>query len=272
MILELLSFACPFILASSGALFSQYAGMLALFLDGLITFSGFLTFSFTVLTDNGTMGTTLAVFVCILIILLFVLIIEKTKADIFIAGLGLNLIFHSGVSLLSSIFFKTRGVLTHEHFVFVTRNIQITEIIITMILCAAAVGFLLFTKHGIYFRVTGTDSDVLTVKGINPSLYRILSWCICAFFASICGSFLAFKISSFVPNLSGGKGWICLAAVLLADKKPLRIITAVIVFCAADYLGVHIQNIFPSVPTSILLSLPYITALLMITVSPSQKN
>ena len=61
MILELLSFACPFILASSGALFSQYAGMLALFLDGLITFSGFLTFSFTVLTDNETMGTTLAV-------------------------------------------------------------------------------------------------------------------------------------------------------------------------------------------------------------------
>ena len=263
MILELLSFACPLLLATSGALFSQYAGMLALFLDGLITFSGFLTFCFTVLTGNATMGTTLTVLCCILLVFIFVLIIEKTKADVFIAGLGLNLIFNSGVSLLSSIFFNTRGVLTSESFVFITKNVQITEIIITTILTASTLCFLLFTKPGIYFRITGSDSDVLTVKGINPSLYRILSWCICAFFTSICGSFLAFKISSFVPNLSGGKGWICLATVLLGNKKLYRICIFLIIFTFVDYLTIYLQSVFSSIPASVLFAAPYIVALLL---------
>ena len=43
-ILSALAYACPLILCSLGALFSEYTGCLALFLDGLVSFSAFLLF------------------------------------------------------------------------------------------------------------------------------------------------------------------------------------------------------------------------------------
>ena len=59
MILNFLSFSCPLLLASTGALFSEYTGTLALFLEGFISFSGFLTFYFTVLTGSVAAGLSL---------------------------------------------------------------------------------------------------------------------------------------------------------------------------------------------------------------------
>ena len=40
-----LAYSCPLILCSLGALFSEFAGCLALFLDGLVSFSAFLFYT-----------------------------------------------------------------------------------------------------------------------------------------------------------------------------------------------------------------------------------
>ena len=42
----MISFSCPLLLCSMGALFSDYAGILAIFLEGLICFSAYLMFFF----------------------------------------------------------------------------------------------------------------------------------------------------------------------------------------------------------------------------------
>ena len=57
-----------------------------------------------------------------------------------------------------------------------------------------------------------------------------------------------------------------LAAVFLGKKKPLRIVAAVIIFCLADLAGANIQNYLPGLPSSFLLSLPYLVSLLLILV------
>ena len=47
MIFSWISFSCPLILASFGALISEYAGCLAMFMEGLISLAAFLTYTFT---------------------------------------------------------------------------------------------------------------------------------------------------------------------------------------------------------------------------------
>lgn len=263
MIFDIISYSCPLLLASLGALFSEYAGILALFLEGLISFSGFQTYLFTTLTGSIIWGSILGLISVMFVTFIFSLIVEKTKANQFIAAIGLNLFFSASVSLLSSIFFGTRGVLTSPKFIFPINQVKAVSIIFTAIIIIATICFLIFTQQGIYFRITGSSPDVLEVKGISSAAYRIAAWTVSSFYAYFAGCFLAMRISSYVPNLSSGKGWMALAAVFLGRKKIWKIILFVIIFCGADYFGINIQNFFPNIPSSILLSLPYLTVLLL---------
>lgn len=259
--LNFLGFCCPLLLAATGALFSEYTGCLALFMDGLMTFCGFLTYAFTVATGSAIAGIILSCICSVSLCLLFAFIIEKTRANIFIAAIALNLLFGSFTSLFSWLCFGTRGVLTSKEFTFSLGATNATSIIITVILITAAILYLKKTEAGIHFRITGSNADVLLVRGVSPGAYRIASWGIAGFFACISGSFLAFRVCSFVPNLASGKGWLALAAVFMGKRRLPVIALFALIFCAVDFGAVYIQNFIPAIPSSVILSLPYIVSL-----------
>ena len=262
--LNFLGFSCPLLLAAAGALFSEFAGCLALFMDGLISFAGFLTYSFTVTTGSVILGTLLCAFVCVALCVRFAFIIEKSKANAFIGTIALNLLFGSFTSLFSWLGFGTRGVLTNKDFAFQPTGVNVASIIITLVLITAAILYLKKSTGGIYFRITGSNADVLLVRGVAPGSYRIASWGVAAFFACISGSILCLRISSFVPNLASGKGWLALAAVFMGKRRLGLIALYAIIFCAVDFGAVYIQNFIPSLPSSVVLSLPYIVSLALV--------
>lgn len=263
-LLSLLSYACPLILCSLGALFSEFAGCLALFLDGLVSFSAFLFYAFTVATGSPGLGAGLACLGAIGITLAFSAVVERGGANRFIAAIAMNLLFGALCSCLSSVFFGTRGVLAAETFRFSVGAARATAISSTAALIAFAVVFLKYSRHGLYIRIAGSDADVLKAKGVTPGHIRTLSWTLAALYGSAAGTLLAMRLSSFVPNISSGRGWMALAAVFLGKKKPLRIVAAVLVFCLADIFSANIQNYISGIPSSLLISLPYLVSLLLI--------
>lgn len=270
-IINVISYSCPLLLASCGALFTEYTGSLALFLEGLISFSAFTCFLFTYLTGSVLLGVSLSCILSMAIIFLMATILSKSKANTFIAAIGMNLIFSASTSLFSNLFFDTRGVLTSTTFVFPVKTVQIFTIFITILVIIITYLFIRKTQKGIYFRVTGSDANVLLAKGVNPQNYKIISWVICAFFASLAGSFLSLRISSFVPNISSGKGWMALAAVFLGRKKIWKITIFTLIFCLGDYLSISIQNYIQTIPSSLLLSLPYLIVITIICADRSKN-
>lgn len=263
-IIDLLAGACPLILCSMGALFSEYAGILALFIDGTVSFSAFLTYAFTVGTGSPIAGTILAAATTIIVIFGFTILIEKFKANKFIAAMALNLLFSALPSCFSSVLYGSRGVLTDSSFTFDVNSVKFTSILLTIILITAAVLFLKKAKYGLYIRITGSDPDVLQTNGINPIHTRIIAWCVAALFSSVAGSLLTFRLSSFVPNISSGRGWMALCAVFIGKKKPLKIIIAVLIFCFGDFFAANIQNIIPQLPTSVYISFPYLLIFIIV--------
>ena len=259
--IEVIAFSCPLLLAATGALFSEYAGCLAIFLDGAITLSGFLTYLFTVVTGSVAVGIVLSC-VCVTAVSLgFAWIVEKTGAERFIAAIAINLFYGAVVSFLSSAVFGTRGVLTSERFVFRTPGVNAFSVCVTFVIIAVALVFLTRSQKGIYFRITGSNPDVLLVRGVNPGLYRILSWGISALAAGIAGTIMVLRISSFVPNLASGKGWLALAAVFMGRKKLWLIAVFAVLFCVVEYGAVLLQSVLPGIPSSVVLALPYIILL-----------
>lgn len=267
MILQIISSSIPLVLVAIGALMSEYTGRMALFLDGLVNLSAFLCFAFTIVTKNVFLASFLSITVCSIFIALVERITTKTKANPFLIGLALNLLCSAIASMISSFAFNTRGVLTSlELFSFdakLARNITSLTGIILIILFLS---ILYKTKKGLYFRITGSDAKVLEARGINTDHYKLSGWIGAAVFGSIAGCFLSIRLSSFVPNISSGRGWTALAAVYLGKKNAAAVIGAAFILSAADFAASNAQNIslFATVPSSILLALPYIVSIILI--------
>lgn len=272
MLISILASATPLLLCSIGALFSEFAGVLALFLEGLISFSAFLTYHFTIVTGSPVFGLLISCLICISLSMIFAVIIQFCRGHIFISAISMNLLFSSMVSLFSYKIYGTRGVLTSQLFQFDLKSIQICSFILATVLIAAGILFLIKSRHGLYIRITGSDSDVLLAKGVRPNVYKILSWGIAALYASVAGGLLTLRLSSFVPNIASGRGWMALAAVFLGRKNPLRIVICVLIFCLADGFAANIQNLISVIPSSVIISLPYIVSLLLISFSSDCKK
>lgn len=257
-IIDILAGSCPLILCSIGALYSEYAGILALFIDGTVSFSAFLTYAFTLSTGSPVLGVLISSIITVALIFCFTILIERFRANKFIAAMAINLLLSALPSCFSSILYGTRGVLSSPDFAYNIAAVKGFSILITVIIIALAILFLKKTRIGLYIRITGTDSEVLATNGINPMITRIISWCFAAFFSSIAGSLLTFRIASFVPNISSGRGWMALCAVFMGKKKPFKTIIAVLIFCFADFFAANIQNILPQLPASVYISFPYL--------------
>lgn len=265
-----LTSAAPLLLASTGALVSEYSGAMAIFLDGLITLSAFFCFAFTIWTKSFLLGIFLAIFTGLSFTALMALLIEKLNANRFLAALALNLIYASLSTTFSSIFFGTRGVLTNQAFVFMPEKARLITNFFAYLVFLCIYLLLKHTKTGLYIRICGSDPQVLHAKGINIFKIRLYAWIIAAALGSCAGCIMSIRLSSFVPNISSGTGWTALAAVFLAKKNTAAIAGAVLAFSLTQYGANNLQNIeaFKSLPPSFLLSLPYISALLLILFFP----
>ena len=264
MIYSAIVFSCPLLLCSLGALFSEYAGCLALFLDGLVSFSAFLHYAFTVSTGSPLAGFILTCITSILITAGFSFLVEKFKANQFIAAIAMNLLFGALSSCFSWLLYNTRGVLVSDVYKFDSGIIKVSTLVISFIMSALAILFLRYHRYGLYIRIAGSDADVLLAKGVNPSYIRTISWSLTSLYGAAAGCFLGLRLSSYVPNISSGRGWMALAAVFLGRKKPVRIIISVLIFCFADFLSMNIQNYIQGIPNSFWISLPYLISILLI--------
>jgi len=262
--------AAPLLLATLGALCSEYAGVLAVFMDGAITLAGFLCVAITAATGNAAIGCVGATAITVAALALVARFTERTKANPFLTGLAVNL-FSAGVtSWLSAALFDTRGTVA------LSESIALPPVRAFAFPLAAALAVLValtlrYTRVGVNLRVTGSSATTLTARGIKVERYRVGSWMVAAFFASAAGCVLALSLGAWVPNLSAGRGWTALAACYLGLRNPLLCILAALAFAGAEYATTVMQG-FAQVPGTLILGLPYVCALLVFVLLPRARQ
>ncbi|WP_407436393.1 ABC transporter permease [Treponema sp.] len=273
-IIFILASAMPLTIVSLGALYSEYAGRMVFFLDGLITMSAFICYAVAVKTGSFALGIILCMIIPAVFVFTVSFIIEKFKFNSFIASLSQNIFLLSLVTAFSAVIFKTRGVLTSESLNFSQNVFRFCSVLSGIIIVTLSYFFLHGTKKGLYLRITGSDSEVLENAKVKPSHYRILSWVLASLTGSVTGVLLLLRLSSFVPNISSGIGWTSLAIVFLGKKDDVKVILMALVFSVAQYLANNIQNIecFKNVPSALLLALPYLICLLMLALIPHKPE
>lgn len=261
----------PLILASLGATFSEFAGCLAIFLDGIMNLCAFFTYSFTVFTGSFFLGSVISLVICTILVSLCAWAVFKWKMNPFLSATALNLFYGSLISFFSNLFFGTRGVLASQGFN-APSQARTVLVLFTVIILALSWLFLFKTKAGLYLRIAGSDADVLESRGVNVDLCRLLAWTLAALLAGLSGICLLLKVGSFVPNLSAGRGWIALAAVFMGRKNLFKVSLSVILFCILDYITIALPGFTQALPNGVLLALPYIVCLAVSAVGKKKRG
>jgi len=112
-------------------------------------------------------------------------------------------------------------------------------------------------------RTVGENPAAADAAGINVFRVRYFSSICGGFLMGVAGSFLSLAhFNSFLHDLTAGRGWICLALIIIGKWKPWNCLLIALLFGIIDAFQFRLQTLNLNIPYQILLALPYITAIL----------
>lgn len=267
----------PFLLAATGGLFTELAGILNIALEGLILIGAFFSVIFTALTNSLFYGIFLGILASMVVAFIFGIISLYLRANIFITGLATNL-FASGITIVLAFhFFGTKGVINFKNIpklpkfsyplfqkipfigeILVGHNILVY---LSWLIVFISIILIYKTPYGFRLRGTGINPEAISSLGLNPKKYQLSAILISGFTCGLAGAFLTLNLGAFVPNISSGRGWIALVAIYLGNRKPLGIVIAAFIFGFAESISNYMQGAM-DVPADFVLALPYLVTVL----------
>jgi general nucleoside transport system permease protein len=138
----------------------------------------------------------------------------------------------------------------------------------------SAVMFL--TPVGLRLRGVGEEPDAAGTLGVDVVRYRILTVLAAGALTGLAGAQLSLgAVSVFAEDMSAGRGWIAVVAVMLGRNNPLYAAAACVLFGFADAIGVSLQS--RGLPNQLTDIAPYLATLIALLVShrrrirPSQR-
>lgn len=129
--------------------------------------------------------------------------------------------------------------------------------------------WLLFrTRFGLRLRAVGENPAAVDTAGISVVGMRYAAVMICGLLCGLAGAYLATALNAgFVKDMSAGRGFIALAALIFAKWRPWYALSACLLFGLFDAVGNRFQNIQLGeivVPVQFMQALPYILVVVVL--------
>jgi ABC-type uncharacterized transport system permease subunit len=126
---------------------------------------------------------------------------------------------------------------------------------------------LMRTRWGLELRACGENPDAAAATGIRVQKRRRQAVYVGGLYAGLSGGFLAVAlIGNFTPNMTAGRGFVAIAAVILGSWSVRGTVVAVLIFGGADALRLALPAIGVSIAPQLLIAAPYLLALLTMVV------
>jgi simple sugar transport system permease protein len=278
MISGIFTAAAPLMLAALGALFTELAGSLGIFIEGFMNAGAFFAWVLTAKTGSVFWGVGFTALGAALVGWALARFVRFTGANPFIAALALNLASAGLTDALSLAWFGTKGVLRNPALVVpgpvrlpVVEGLPVLgpllsgqlPFVYVAWLCAVVAALVIRrTSLGLRLRACGASTEAAQERGIRSDRYQAGAWAAAAFLAALAGAALTFRVGVYAPGGVAGRGWIALAAVYLGFRRVGGTVLAAWVCAAAEQLVLGMQGI-GGLPATAFLGLPAAAALLL---------
>ena len=136
-------------------------------------------------------------------------------------------------------------------------------IVYLMYVIAAAVHVALFkTRWGLRVRAVGEHPKAADTVGIDVNRLRFRNVMLGGMVSGLGGAFFTLgSVGAFSKNMTAGKGFIALAAMIFGRWSPLGAIGAALLFGFADQLQSVLSIIGTPIPSQVMLMAPYLATL-----------
>lgn len=267
MIGQALDVLTPVLLAGLGGLFTELAGILNIGLEGMILFGAFAGIVALHLSESYLIALVAAGGAGLLLGFVFTTCAIRLRANIFITGLGINLLAAGVIPFASSAFFQVKGVLRFDNVAPLPRILPgifggQTALLYLALLSVVLVHIVLYyTAFGLRLRTAGSSPALLAERGLSADSYKRFAIWVSGIAAGIAGGALALRLGVYLPNISAGRGWIALVTIFLGYRAPVGVLLAALLISITEGVANSAQAVV-EIPNTLLLALPYLLTLL----------
>ena len=275
----------PLALAAVGECLNEQAGTVNVGMEGIFLITAVLGVYWAEVFRSGLYGLLLGSATGALIGLVFGLICIYGKANQVIAGMGLN-IFALGLGpyLLMSIWafpgihmFSRELMFEPVRFTVGGEYFSLSLVTVAAIMIAILAYLLLHrTLLGIRIKATGENPIAVDVAGVSVGRIRLMMCIIGAALAGLGGAFMPLGwFGGVVKEISAGRGFIALAAVVFAGLNPLLALVAAFVFGFSEGIAFTVvvsPGVKEIVPFYFVQMAPYAVTLLVLTAAIGGKR
>jgi general nucleoside transport system permease protein len=204
--------------------------------------------------------------------LVHVILCVRGRVDAIVSGIALNIVAAGGTRfVLRALYDSSSNSPAVEGFriaalggasggALLVRTLCDPLTILTALLAAATAWALTRTRFGLRVRACGEDPSAAASVGVDVARTRTLSVVLGGAICGLGGVALAFDQHQFQSGMSGGRGFIALAAVILSGWRPWRAVAACVAFAALDAMQIVLQELAQTWKDAVQM-LPYVATL-----------
>jgi simple sugar transport system permease protein len=259
--------ATPLILAALGGLFSERSGVINIALEGMMLAGAFTAAAVTYATGNPYVGLAAGAGAGLVIALIHALTCIRFKADQVVTGTALNILMLGVPAFLSGAFFLSSGstpqIPKDQLIPYLPIGIALAMVLITW--------YVLYkTPFGLRLRSVGENPEAADAAGVNVARMRYSGVLLSGILAGIGGAYLSIGQSSlFTRNMTAGRGFIALAALIFGKWRPVQTMLACLLFGFTEAISIQMQGVvkLPSgedIPVQFIQMVPYLLTIIVL--------
>ena len=271
--------ATPLLLAATGGLFSERAGIINIALEGLMLAGAFTAAAITHYTGSIWLGLFSGMLAGVAVAAIHAVACISFKADQVVSGTAINILMLGMPALVSGAMFLSSGSTPQiqkeqlNWYKFLPEEwlnyIPSAPVLIAFLLVPVTWYVLYKTPFGLRLRAVGEHPEAADAAGVNVRTMRYAGVLISGALAGIGGAYLSTGQSSlFTRNMTSGRGFIALAALIFGKWKPVPTMLACLLFGFTDALATQLQGVKISgdeeIPVQFIQMLPYVLTIVVL--------
>lgn len=260
-----LRLSTPLLLAALGGLYSERSGVINMALEGIMLAGAFTAAAVTVKTGSPWIGLIAAILAGVAVAGIHAFCCIKCRADQVVVGTAINILMLGVPALLSGAMFESTGSTPS-----VDQSQQLPNLPILIAFAAVPIThYILYkTSFGLRLRAVGETPQAADTAGVNVLFMRYAGVLLSGVLAAIAGLYLSIGQGSlYTRNMTSGRGYIALAALIFGNWVPTRVLLACLLFGFADAVQIRLQGTTMggvTIPTQFIQMVPYVVTMFVL--------
>ena len=241
---QMVRIAVPYLFAASGGVVAERAGIVSLTLEGFMLSGAFAAVVGTSYSGSPWVGVLCGILGGLIFSLIHAVATIRYRADQVVVGVAINLLAIGVTRFFLKLFFASSSNSPRVAGLGGSGAAGFDNPLLWFgVLIAPLVAFVIYkTPFGLRVRAAGEHPDAAESVGVSVTRVRYVAVAISGILAALGGVYLALDQHQFTDQMTAGRGFIAISAVIFGRWDPVRAALACLLFAAAETLQIQLQG------------------------------